>query len=85
MLTRKNRNPVSTDLQVEKLAKGKSTYLVRVRNTPGLYVRVTPKGYKSFVAVARDRPREQVWDLVGGGELDIAMATEHGPSGIRRV
>ena len=51
MLTRKNRNPVSTDLQVEKLAKGPATYLTRVRNTPGLYVRVTPKGFKSFVAV----------------------------------
>ena len=85
MLTRKNRNPVSTDLQVEKLAKGKSTYLVRVRNTPGLYVRVTPKGYKAFVAVARDRHGAQVWHTVGGVELDIAIAIEQGREVIRRI
>jgi len=85
MLTRKNRNPVSTDIQVEVLAKGKSTYLVRVRNMPCLYVRVTPKGFKSFVAVARDRHGKQVWHTVGGVELDIAIAVEQGREVIRRI
>jgi len=85
MLTRKNRKPVSTDLQVEALAKGRATYLVRVRNTPGLYVRVTPKGYKAFVAVARDRHGAQVWHTVGGVELDIAIAIEQGREVIRRI
>ncbi len=85
MITRKNRNPVSTDLQVEKLAKGPATYLVRVRNTPGLYVRVTSKGYKAFVAVARDRHGRQVWHTVGGVELDIVVAIEQGREVIRRI
>ncbi|MCZ6607700.1 MAG: tyrosine-type recombinase/integrase, partial [Alphaproteobacteria bacterium] len=85
MLTRKNRNPVSTDLQVAGLARARATYLVRIRNTPGLYVRVTPKGFKSFVAVARDRHGKQVWHTVGGMELYIAIAIEQGREVIRRI
>lgn len=85
MLTRKNRNPVSTDLQVAGLTRARATYLVRVRNTPGLYVRVTPKGYKAFVAVARDTHGKQIWHTVGGVELDIAIAIEQGREVIRRI
>lgn len=85
MLKRKNRKPVSTDLQVAGLAKGTATYLVRVRNTPGLYVRVTPTGFRAFVAVARNRHREQVWHTVGGMELTIAIAIEQGREVIRRI
>ncbi len=70
-MERKNRRPISTDNQVAALKSEGATYLVRIKDNPGLFVRVTPKGFKAFVAVARDRHGDQVWHTIGGMELNI--------------
>ena len=52
----------------------------------GHYVRVTPKGAKSFVAVARDPDGKQVWATIGGCDvLTIADAREQAREAIQRI
>ncbi|MSO94084.1 MAG: DUF4102 domain-containing protein [Rhodospirillales bacterium] len=64
---------VNTDTQVEELpVKKTKRYAVAVKNQPGLYVRVTPKGVKSFVAVARDPHGKQVWATLNETKIDGA-------------
>ncbi len=85
MTTRKNRRPISTDKQAAALKAEGATYLVRIKNNPGLFCRVTPTGYKAFVAVARDRHGQQVWHTVGGVELNLDDAIEQGREVVRRI
>lgn len=79
------RNPINTDRQFAALKPEAKRYAVRVRNEPGLYVRVTPQGIKTFAAVARDPAGQQVWATIGGAELTIEQAREQGREAIRRV
>ena len=52
----------------------------------GHYVRVTPSGAKSFVAVTRDPSGRQVWVTIGGTDLmGIAEAREKARQAIKRV
>ena len=85
MTTRKNRRPISTDKQAAALKAEGATYLVRIKNNPGLFCRVTPTGYKAFVAVARDPHGQQVWHTVGGVELNLDDAIEQGREVVRRI
>jgi len=52
----------------------------------GHYVRITPKGAKSFVAVARDPDAKQIWATIGGCDvLTIAEAREKAREAIQRI
>lgn len=52
----------------------------------GHYVRVTPSGAKSFVAVARDPFGKQVWATIGGADLlSVDEARERAREAIKRV
>ena len=52
----------------------------------GHYIRITPKGAKSFVAVARNPGGKQVWATIGGCDvLTIAEAREKARDAIRRI
>ena len=69
-----SRKPISTDRQVAGLKADSSKYAVRIKDQPGLYLRVTPTGAKSFAAVARDPGGRQTWATLGGVELTVAQA-----------
>ncbi len=86
----KQRKPISTDKQVAALKADTRKYTVRLRAQRGLYVRVTPFGVKTFVAVARDPYGKQKWATLGGTELSIEEATpenaiETGRRALRRI
>ncbi len=52
----------------------------------GHYVRITPKGAKSFVAVARDLDGKQIWATIGGTDvLTIAEARDKAREAIQRI
>ncbi|GAB4371836.1 MAG: site-specific integrase [Kiloniellaceae bacterium] len=65
------RKAVNTDKQVADLKAEPAKYAVRVKDVPGLYVRVSPAGAKTFAAVARDPGGRQVWATLGGTELTL--------------
>ncbi|MGB6769086.1 MAG: tyrosine-type recombinase/integrase [Methyloceanibacter sp.] len=53
---------------------------------PGHYVRVTPAGSKSFVAVARDPRGKQVWITIGSAaHIGIAEARERAREAVLRI
>jgi integrase len=53
---------------------------------PGHYIRVTPAGSKSFVAVARDPRAKQVWTTIGSAaHISIAEARERARDAISRT
>ncbi len=70
------RKPVNTDKQVADLKAESSQYAVRVKDVPGLYVRVSPAGAKTFAAVARDLHGRQIWATIGGTELRLDEAED---------
>lgn len=77
---------VNTDRQIVALKASAARYNVKVKDQRGLYVRVTPAGAKSFVAVARDpRDGKQVWATIGSTELTIDKAREKGREAIKRI
>ena len=77
--------PINTDKQVAGLKPRNSKYSVRIKDCPGLYLRVSPTGVKSFTAVARDPYRKQIWTTIGGTELTVDVAREKARETIRRV
>ncbi len=81
----KRRKPISTDKQVAALRRESSKYTVRLRDQRGLYVRVTPLGVKTFVAVARNPYGAQIWATLGGTELSIEEAIERGREALKRI
>jgi integrase len=60
-------------------------YTVRVKDCPGLFLRVTPNGAKSFISAARDPYGKQIWATIGGRELSVDDAREKARDVIRRI
>lgn len=58
-----------TDKGVAALKPRDKQYAFPDPQLPGHYVRVTPTGNKSFVAVARDPRGKQVWTTIGSASL----------------
>jgi len=81
-----DRRSISTDKQVAALKAEAGRYTAKVKDQRGLYVRVTPSGAKSYVAVARDpRDGKQVWATIGSTELTIDEAREKAREAIKRI
>jgi integrase len=69
-----------TDKQIHALKFPKRT-TVPITDTPGLYLRCTPNGVKTFVAVARDLNGKQHWLTIGRTDeitLDTARSKAAG-------
>lgn len=79
------RKPIGTDNQLAALKPEGRKYSVRVKNQPGLYVRVGTSGAKSFAAVARDPAGCQIWATIGGAELSIDEASGKARDAIKRI
>src|SRR6516162_8622082 len=58
-----------TDNSIAALKPRAGRYAEPDPKLSGHYVRVTPKGAKSFVAVSRDPQGKQVWHTIGSTEL----------------
>jgi len=66
-----------TDKKVADLPVKPKRYSVPDPELRGHYVRVTPNGIKTYVAVARDPHGKQVWTTIGGADLiDIEEARD---------
>ncbi len=75
-----------TDRMVAKLKPGAKRLTMPDPLLRGHYVRVTPKGAKSFVAVARDPGGRQIWATLGSADvLTIAEAREKAREAIKRI
>ena len=74
-----------TDEQVQALPPRASRYAHPDPEQAGLYIRVTPAGVRSFVAVARTPLGRQVWVTLGSTELKIEEARERAREVIRRI
>jgi integrase len=80
------RRKTLTDNMVAKLKPGPKRQTISDPELRGLYVRVTPTGAKSYVAVARDPDGRQIWATVGGADvLTIDQARERARSAIQRI
>ncbi len=77
--------PINTDKQAADLKPKLAKYSVRIKDCPGLYLRVTPAGTKTFAAVARDPYGKQIWATIGGMELSVDGAREKARETIRRI
>jgi len=75
-----------TDKGVAAIKPRAKTYTHSDPMLPGHYVRVTPTGSKSFVAVARDPRGKQVWTTIANAALiGIEEAREEAREVIKRV
>ena len=75
-----------TDKTIAALKPKAKQYTYADPQLPGHYIRVTPTGTKSFVAVARDPSGKQIWTTIGGTSIfDIATAREKARSVIAAV
>ncbi len=75
-----------TDNMILKLKPARKRLTLADPELRGHYIRVTPKGSKSFVAVARDPGGRQIWVTIGGADvLTIAEAREKTRSAIQRI
>ncbi len=80
------RRKTLTDNMIAKEKPGSKRITLSDPDLRGHYVRITPKGAKSFVAVARDPNGKQVWATIGGTDvLTIAEARERARSAIQRI
>ncbi len=75
-----------TDRMVAKLKPGPKRLTMPDPLMRGHYVRVTPKGAKSYVAVARAPDGRQIWATLGSADvLTIAEAREQARECIKRI
>ena len=80
------RRKTLTDNMVAKLKPGPKRLTLPDPELRGHYLRITPKGAKSYVAVARDPGARQVWATIGGADvLGIDEARERARSAIQRI
>ncbi len=80
------RRKTLTDNMILKLKPEAKRLTMPDPEMRGHYVRITPKGAKSFVAVARDPSGKQIWATIGGADvLTIAEAREQAREAIRRI
>ncbi len=75
-----------TDRMVAKLKPGAKRLTLPDPLLRGHYVRVTPKGAKSYVAVARDPGGKQIWATLGSADvLTIDEARDQAREAIKRI
>jgi integrase len=77
-----------TDAKIAALRPAAKRRLVADPECPGLYVRITPAGSRSFTVVARDPHGAQVWREVKGAAVgvdEIAGVREKARAAIRRI
>jgi integrase len=75
-----------TDKNVVALKPRDKTFAYADPSLPGHYIRVTPAGNKSFVAVARDLRGKQIWTTIGNAALmKVEEARERAREVIKRV
>ncbi len=80
------RRKTLTDNMIAKEKPGSKRITLSDPDLRGHYVRITPKGAKSFVAVARAPNGKQVWATMGGCDvLTIAEARERARTAIQRI
>ena len=80
------RRKILTDNMVAKLKPGPKRLTLSDPELRGHYLRITPTGAKSYVAVARDPGGKQVWATIGGADvLGIDAARERARSAIQRI
>ncbi len=81
------RRKTLTDNMVAKLKPGAKRLTLPDPELRGHYVRVTPTGAKSYVAVAREPfEKKQVWATIGGADvLTIDEARERARAAIQRI
>ena len=80
------RRKTLTDKMILKLKPERKRLTMPDPELRGHYVRVTPKGAKSYVAVARDPGGKQVWATLGSADvLTIAEAREKARECIKRI
>ncbi|MCZ6863811.1 MAG: site-specific integrase [Alphaproteobacteria bacterium] len=71
---------------VSKLRPGPKRITTPDPEMRGHYVRITPRGAKSFVAVARDPGGKQIWSTIGGTDvLTIGESREQARERIKRI
>lgn len=59
---------------------------IRDPDSRGLFVRITPAGGRSWVAMARDPDRKQVWATIGDAALmELSEAREKGRDAVQRI
>ena len=75
-----------TDKGVAAIKPRGKTYTQSDPQMPGHYVRVTPTGSKSYVAVARDTRGKQIWTTIGNtAHINIEEARQQAREVIKRV
>ena len=80
------RRKTLTDNMILKLKPEAKRVTMPDPEMRGHYVRITPKGAKSFVAVARDLDGKQRWATIGSADhLTIAEAREMARVEIKRI
>ncbi len=80
------RRKTLTDSMVAKLKPGAKRRTLPDPEMRGHYLRITPKGAKSYVAVARDPDAKQVWATIGSTDhYSIDEAREKAREAIKRV
>ncbi len=80
------RRKTLTDNMILKLKPARKRLTMPDPELRGHYIRVTPTGKKSFVAVARDPGGRQIWATIGGADvLTIAEAREKAREAIQRI
>ncbi len=80
------RRKTLTDNMVAKLKPGPKRVTIPDPLMRGHYVRVTPTGSKSYVAVARDPGATQVWATIGTTDhFNIDEAREKAREAVKRI
>ena len=75
-----------TDNMIAKLKPGPKRVTLPDPELRGHYVRMTPNGAKSYVAVARDSSGKQIWATIGAVDvLKIDEARERAREAIKRI
>ncbi len=80
------RRKTLTDNMILKLKPARKRLTMPDPELRGHYIRVTPTGAKSFVAVARDPSGKQIWATLGGADvLTIDEARKKAREAIQRI
>jgi integrase len=80
------RKTAFTDKHVAALEPRAKRYTHADPEQRGHYIRVTPNGQRSFVAVANNPHGKQIWATIGGADvLTIEDAREQARAAIRRI
>ena len=75
-----------TDNMVAKLRPGPKRITLPDPELRGHYVRITPRGAKSYVAVARDPLGKQIWATIGAADVfKVEEARERAREVIKRI